>query len=429
MVSLASEKLGLREASASWQLEGSAPRLLISPPSLPPEKVPFADVREWYESAEEYRPFLGLISGGKALHAEMIGDSPHIGIMGGPGAGKSSFAKNTIMQALHWGWGVVILDWKMTEAYEWAKGLPGVTYLSQINAIHEYGVRIGQEVDIRKEGGMAGRAKVLIVRDEWNATADLLMAYWQDLRSTADSEERKTMPLRSPALRGFAVLDFAGREFGMFDMLIAQRFSNRIFNGNTDIRECFGIRCMARYTHQTKVMMVGNMKPFPKRSNVPGRWTIVAGEDVTVVQAPWTTNEEAREFAMSGRPNPVTPFSSSYYPELSDDGVTEVTGSNTQEERATSEVAGGSGSSPVLDYMVESGTAVPRTQKLRELAETFEYLGLTYKIVQMARDRDPSFPVAYGGDQFSGYTYDVNAVREWARARHASQHAAKEIKA
>lgn len=429
VVSLAGEKLGLREPSASWQLEGSSPRLLISSPTLPPSQVLFGDVRDWLENSEEFRPFLGMVGTDKALHAEMAKDSPHIGVSGGPGAGKSTFMKNIGMQVMHWGWGLIILDWKMTEAFDWAKGLPGVTYVTKIEAIHDMGVRIGQEVDLRKERGMTGRANVLVIGDEWNATADLLNAYWQDLRSTADAEERKTMPLKSPAMRGLATLDFAGREFGMFHLLAAQRFSGRIFLGNTDIRECFGIRCLARYTHQTKIMLVGNMRPFPKKSNHPGRWTIVAGDEVTVVQAPLITNEEAREFALAGKPNPVTPFSSDYYPELDVNGVNEVNGVHTQGDQLPEGVAAGSGTSPVLDYVVESDTAVPRTQKLRELAETFEYLGLTYKIIQHARDNDPSFPPAYGGNQFSGYTYDVEKVKEWARARHASQHAAKEIKA
>ena len=221
VVSTAGERLGLRDPLALWHLEGSQPRLLIYPPSLPPTQVLFGDVRDWLESAPEYHPLLGMVSEAKALHAEMIKDSPHIAVNGGPGAGKSTFMKNVGMQVMHWGWGLVILDWKMTEAFDWAKGLPGVTYVTRIEDIHDMGVRIGQEVDIRKESGMSGRANVLVIGDEWNATADLLNAYWQDLRSTADVEERKTMPLKSPAMRGFATLDFAGREFGMFHMPVS----------------------------------------------------------------------------------------------------------------------------------------------------------------------------------------------------------------
>jgi hypothetical protein len=180
-------------------------------------------------------------------------------------------------------------------------------------------------------------------------------------------------------------------------------------------------------------MLVGNMKPFPRKSNHPGRWTIVSGDEVAVVQAPLITNEEARAFAMGGKENPVTPFSSSYYPELSDDGVTEVRGSNTQGEVLRHASASLSENSPQLDCdvvpSVEAEMVEPRTQKLRELAETFAYLGLTYEIMRTATQRDQSFPAAYGGNQFSGYTYDVEKVKEWARARHASQYAAKEIKA
>lgn len=442
VVSLAGEKLGLREPSASWQLEGSAPRLIISAPSLPPTHVLFGDVRSWLENSEEYRPFMGMVGSDKAMHAEMIEASPHIGVSGGPGAGKSTLAKLVAMQALRWGWGVVVLDWKCTEAFSWMKGLPGVTYVSKIEGIHDYGVRIGQEIDRRKEEGMTGRANVLVIRDEWNATAELLMAYWQDQRSTEDDPElKKKMPLRSPALRGFATLDFAGREFGLFDFLIAQRFSSRVFNGNADIRECFGIRCLSRYSHQTKQMLVGNLKPFPRKSNIPGRWTIVSGEDVAVVQVPLITNEEARAFATGGKENPITPFSSSYYPQLSDDGVTEVRGSNTQGDVLSLDATGRNTSdldSPHLDGNVVSSVEAaemvePTTRKLRDLADTFAHLGITYNVLRnAARDDekgDPSFPAAYGGSQFSGYTYDVAKVKEWARARHASQRAVKEIKA
>jgi hypothetical protein len=425
IVSVAGEKLNLRTPGAAWQLEGSSPRLLLTSPSLPPEKLSFAEILP-YMDTEEYRPFLGMISAEKALNAEMVGDSPHVGISAGPGAGKSTLAKLIAAQCLRWGWGVIILDWKKTEAYKWAIGLPGVTYITDIEDIHDAGVRLGQEVDSRKNEGLTGRAKVLVIRDEWNATADLLMAYWQDLRALADPEEKKTMPVKSPALRGFMALDFAGREFGLHDLLIAQRFSGRIFNGNTDMRECFQIRCLSRYSHQTKTMLVGNMKPFPKKSNIPGRWTIVAGEDVEVVQVPLITGDEAREWAQGGIPNPVTPLSSSYYPELGQQGVTSVTTRNTQGEELPERATAGSESSPHLDGTVLESV---HTLKLRDFVDMLEAVGITYKILQHARDNERAFPPAYGGNQFSGYTYEVEAVKEWARKRHAAQRAEKEIKA
>lgn len=417
----AAAKLGMLEVSAQWQLSGSAPRLLLSAPDAPPARVTFAEILPYLESSQEYRPVLGMVSPERSLQAEMIEDSPHIALGAGPGAGKSTAAKLIIMQALRWGWGVVVLDWKMTNAFAWLARLQGVTYLTDIQKIHDLGVRIGQEIDIRKSNGLAGRAKVLIVRDEWNITADLLMAYWQDYRASLEPVERTVTPVKSPALRGYATLDYAGREFGLHDLVIAQRLSARAFNGNADIRECFQIKGMARYSEQTKKMMVGNMKPFPKKSNLPGRWTIVAGEQATVVQVPWIENEEAREYASGGVSNPLSPFSSSY-------GLEPSSEPRTLEDRLRPDAAGRSTTSPILD-----GSEVPtiEARKLAEMVEALEPLGITYNILRNAARSDdkgdPLFPPTYGGNQFSGYTYDFDLVKEWARRRRASKVAERQI--
>lgn len=411
------QKLGARELRASWQMEGASPRVLLSVPPAPPSEVLFAAVRKRLEDAEEFRPFLGITRGEEGLCAEMISDSPHIGISAGPGAGKSSEAKLIIMQVLHWGWGVVICDWKMTKEYAWARELPKVAFVSEIEDLHDMGVRIAEEIDIRKRQGMEGRANVLVVRDEWNITAPLLYDYWSALRSTAETEEKRLMPLRSPALSGYAMLDFAGREFGMFDLCIAQRFTARIFNGNADIRECFGIKLLARYSPQTAKMLVGNTR-LPKRSNTPGRWTVVAGDEVTVVQGVLVTNEEAREFASSGREGPLTPFSSSYG----------VAGGNrhesalTQGGSAAPGVAGGSRETlPVLEG--EAVEIKPRllSEMLDELTDVDE--SLTLKILRKAAgDPDNSgFPAMSGVGRNGGYLYDPESVRIWTRKRHASK--------
>lgn len=418
LVRAVSARLGIQDPVASFHLAGQTPRLELSMPPTPPELVTFDMVRDLLMGADEYRPLMGLSGKATGVYAELIEDSPHVAVSAGPGAGKSTLAKLVAMQALRWGWGVVILDWKMSRAFDWAKGLPGVTYLTELEAIHDFGVRIGQEVDIRKAQGLTGRAKVLVIRDEWNVTADLLMAYYQDLRSTAEPEERRTMPVKSPALRGYATLDFAGREYGLHDFVIGQRLSARAFNGNADIRECFAIRCLARYSEQTKKMLVGNMKPFPKKSNVPGRWTIVAGEDVTVVQVPLITSEEAREFALGGQPNPLTPLTSSYHPHMTqragmDSGLGESLGHDP-----TTEVAG----SPAQEVLELTEVDA---RKLSDMVDGMVHLGVTLDVLRNAVKRDEAFPKPVGGSPNRGWEYDVAEVLEWARRRHASQRAEK----
>lgn len=412
LVSSVGSKLGISGLIASWQTEGSSPRVLLSAPPSPPSLISFSDVESLLLSSEEYRPLIGLSGGGSPLVAEMIDDSPHIALSAGPGAGKSTLAKVIKMQALRWGWGVVVLDWKQTEAYSWLGGLDGVTYLTKIEDIHEMGIRLAEEVDLRKANGMAGRAKVLVVRDEWNVTADLLMAYWQDLRSTADPEEKKLMPLKSPALRGYAVLDFAGREYGLFDLCIAQRFSARVFNGNADIRECFQIKCLARYSDQTRKMLAPDIKPFPRKSNVPGRWTVVTGDEVNVIQVPLITNDEARSYALGGMPNPTSPFTSTFTEQR---GAASPEADDTLGDQLPLGQPGVASTSSQVNLSVVA-------LKLSEMVDRLAPLGITLKILQKAAgDSQSGFPTPYGGNPNRGYTYDFQAVREWARSRHAGQ--------
>ncbi len=420
LVTAVGARLGMRDPIVEWDLLGSQPRLLLKTPPAPPEKVTYADIERWLQESEEYRPVLGFTGPKTILNAEMQGDSPHIALSAGPGAGKSTLAKFVIMQALRWGWGVVILDWKMTEAYEWAKGLQGVTYITDIEDIHDMGERLGQEVDIRKKAKLAGRAKVLVIRDEWNVTAELLLAYWTARRAQLEPEERRVTPVKSPALAGFAKLDFGGREFGLHDFVITQRLSARAFNGNADIRECFGIRCMARYSMQTKVMLVGNMKPFPKNSNHPGRWTIVTGADVAVVQVPLVTGEEAREYAMGGQENPLTPFSSEYYPAVAQRPNEAPALEDPLGHDPASDLAG----SEEMEALEATEVQPSELRKLSEMVDGLAHLGITLNILQKAsKTFEHGFPTPLGGTPNRGYTYDYQQVKEWAMRRHAARQA------
>jgi hypothetical protein len=323
------------------------------------------------------------------------------------------------MQALRWGWGVIILDWK-AESHTWAKGLPGVKYCVTEEAIHDTLVNVGEQVDIRKTSGMEGRANVLVVCEEWNMTAVLLAEYWSALRSMADQEERRTMPARSPALRGFGSLVFAGRQFGLFCLLIAQRMSNRVFNGNTDLRENFQIRLLARYSAQTWRMLIPEMKPIRKPKEL-GRWVVFAQDEVTHVQGILVSDEEAREYSTGGQPNPTTPFGITRAPEG------DATGDDIDillDDQVASDAAGRN--APQLE-------PAPRPMaKLVDISATLDYLGITHNVLRNAARSDsrgdPTFPAAVGGDQFSGYLYDVVDVKEWAMRKRAAEAARKEVR-
>ena len=417
-------RLGIKDPVATWQLEGDAPRVLFATPVTPPRLVQWADVERYYAASEEYRPFLGMTGKDTALYAEMVSDSPHIGLSAGSGAGKSELVKTIIMQALRWGWGVVILDWKEV-SQEWAQDLPGVRIVREVPDIHDWLVTLGEDLDdrkraYRKDRTLPGRAKVLVVYEEMNATSELLGAYWADLRATEeDPDVKKTMPMKSPALRAQNALVFGGRQFGIHCLFMAQRFSNRVTQGNTDIRENFQIKLLARYSPATVKMLAPDIKPFPRKPAQLGGWVAVMGQDAVVFQAPLISDEEARNYAVGGQENPSHPLTTTHFPSMSQ---------RADRDSALGEPLGHVSTGPSqLKEILEGEVLLPvDARKLSDMVDALSHLGITLPVLRKESNRDDSFPKPYGGASNTGYTYDFKEVREWARRRHARMRAEKE---
>lgn len=418
-------RLGLMELEASWQLKGRHPRLELTAPPAPPSIAPYAAYRDLLMRSDEYRPFLGVAASGELLAAEMQGDSPHTALSAGSGAGKSKLTASIVAQVLSWGWHVIILDWKV-ESHEWAKGLPGVTYVSEVSAIHDTCVRIGQEVDVRRmltPDERAQRSRTLVVREEWNITAEQLTLYWAELRAQEmrlPPDEREFMPPRSPAITAMSKLDGAGRAFNLFDFLIAQRMSNRVFNGNTDARESFGLRLLARYTMQTWKMLTA-LKYIKKPSQI-GRWVAVVNDEAQQFQAILGTDEEWRELAMSGQPNPTSAFAID--PHRSDRLSANGNDSHVlrPQEAAESDIDLALGDQRPAEATRGRQIEASVMLKLVDLSSRLDYLGVTKKILENWRDeKDSGFPAHVGGSPNSGFLYDLNEVTAYARNRRAAE--------
>lgn len=395
------ERLGIPDPLAVWQLEGSIPRVLIRMQPAPPSLITFSEVRHFFEAASPFTPFYGVIAGGEGLHIGMHEDSPHMAISAGSGAGKSEMIKDLLMQCLHWGWSAIVLDWK-EESQTWCKGLPGVRYYSSEEKIHDALVAVGEEIQWRKENPGARRIPVLIICEEWSMTADLLSEYWSILRSTSEPEERKSLPVRSPALTAAKKLVYCGRSLGMFEMLVAIRFSARVTGGNADLRECFQVILMARFKAATVQMLAKGIKPFPKnKPKERGRWVAVMGEEAVVFRAPLVTDEEAREWALSGEECPASPWGNrgSLRP--------------SQGESPTPEVAGGSS-------VIEAIEVKSLSELLDELRDVDEKI--TLKILQKAAsDKASGFPEMQGVGARGAYLYDPQSVRIWTSKRYAQR--------
>lgn len=433
LVGTVKERLGMREElSASWVLTGDSPHVVLNMPEAPPTMVSFTDMLPYFDAAAEYEFVYGRIAGGEAFSVHLANDTPHDALSAGSGGGKSELLKSRIMQALHRGWYVIIFDWK-EESQAWAKGLPGVKYVSDIEGMHDLAVSLGEEVEFRKSHPDVPRVPTYVVNEEWGISAPLLKEYWDILRATSDAEERKSMPLRSPAVSAMMKIVFTGRSLLLFQTLVAQRFSARVTNGNADLRESFGVIHMTRWKAQTVKMLAPDIKPFPKKITQPGRWVAVMGDEAVIYQAALITDEEAREYALSGVPAPVTPFNRSLSSAPAQRDATMVTGSNTLRDQLSPDATGRSESLPYMDEAVLASEVRVQARKLSDMADALAPLGITHNILRnAARDDskgDPSFPPAYGGSPTKGYTYDLAEVTNWARRRYASQRAEKEINA
>jgi hypothetical protein len=418
IVSAVAGKLSMREPVARWEMEGSAPRLLISLPPAPPKLVLFDEVRHFFEAATPYNPFYGVIAGGEGLHIGMHSDTPHMALSAGSGAGKSEMIKVLIMQMLHWGWSVIILDWK-NESQEWAKGLRGVRYYSTEEDIHDALVQVAEEIDWRKTHPKEDFTPMIVVCEEWSMTADLLSEYWSILRSTAETEERRSMPTRSPALTAAKKIVYTGRSLGVFQLLVAIRFSARVTSGNADLRESFQVILMARYKTATVKMLAPSIKPFPvNKPKELGRWVVVMGEEALIMRAPLVSADQAQEWATSGVECAASPWS------VRSGGLTtqRPNAYGTLGNYAGFDLAGPSGASlPVIEGEAVEIQPKKLSDLWEELHDTIDET-ITLNVLRMAsKDPESNFPAAVGGTKNLGWTYDPESVRIWTRKRHAQR--------
>lgn len=415
----AAGRLGIKDPGYAYELAGIAPRLVLTAPALPPEHVSFDDLALPLSAHEDdLSSFVMGMAGREALTVNLADDSPHLALSAGSGGGKSVLIKGVVAQWLHKGGFALILDWK-EESQEWAENLPGVRYIRDIEALHDACVQIGEEIEFRKANRGTPRIPLLVVSEEWGVTAPLLTSYWQAYRASLDMETRRTTPVKSPAHEAIMKLNFAGRSLQVHQFLVAQRFSARVTNGNADLRESFTTIFMTRWKAQTFKMLAPDIKPIPRKLTKPGQWLAITGDTAVRFQAALWSDEEARAYAVSGRPNPASPWCERWQDERLNVGTLNVPTLGDQLGLALTGPS--SDTDPHLDYIDAEVVESPKLRKLRDIVDVVDHLAITYSILQTASKRDPNFPKVQGGSQFKGYLYSQDEVVEWARRKRAAE--------
>lgn len=299
VVSIISSRLGITDPVASWAANGIQPKVTIKPRQRVPERVLWTEMLDRINAASDTAPILGLTLGGQVVDADLEDDSPHVLVSAGSGGGKSALTRLIACQALRNGHQVVIADFKRT-SHNWAKGLPGVTYCRRIDEIHDALVTLAGVAEDRNERAEDPSAdlgpRIWVVLEEMNATADKLKDYWEATRE-------KGSPKRSPAIAGMKDLLFMGRSAKVHVVAIAQRLDAQVVGGGS-ARENFALRCLTRFTPQAWKMLASDAGNPPNRSRVVGRWHIVAHGEARETQVTWVDEDQARLWALNGRPDP-----------------------------------------------------------------------------------------------------------------------------
>lgn len=395
-------KLGIEAPEVRWQLAGPRPRLELTQSKPPPAKVFLADVRAAIEAAKADEIVWGIGKKNRPVKTSFGGDSPHVGLSMGSGAGKSELAKVVLTQLLFHGAIGLILDHKMT-SHPWAKGLPNVVTAVRIPEIHKALVWLGgHEVPRRKEVSYAGTdvhgnvhadvgPRIIVIAEELNATVAQLRTYWRELGEKS----------RSPALTALDEVSFTGRSVLINLVYIGQRLSDKATGGGGDARENIGVIAFARYRPSTWKMLAPD-HAMPAKSNAPGRLQVVS-DQVQETQAPLFTTGEARELALSGVVSPL-PYGMP--------GAPRATGDSHDAEIAVYAPEQGSATvSGAVEPLAVSGGVT-----LSEAHEAGVFGRLTLAGLRTARHRDETFP-AHTGRRGLALEYDPAALAVWARQR------------
>ena len=397
-------KLAIESPQFTWKSAGKMPMLIVQQAPQPPKKLVFDHVREQLYNVSSVQPYLGKGIRGAEVYGNFHLDSPHFAFSYGSGGGKSESTKLVTMQNLFTGGITIILDIKRT-SHLWARGLPGVVYCRNVQEIHNAFIALGLLLHQRNEfvdlddpnesdrrSSQLPRINVLV--EECNMLKPSLDSLWSETRSRTD-------PRLSPALRAFADIAFAGRSVKM-NLLIVSQYMTAATVGNPAIRECCGLRLLARYTAKANAMLCPEVK-LPPKSKVLGRVQVVQGDEARVAQFPYVSHDQARGYVTDGQ----TALGIDY----------PYFGPNVQPILDMS-VGDKPLPTPVQTWQITDGKPSEYFAiTLREAVESGPLEGLmSLDAVRRASTRDPEFPQS-NGMKGNTKTYDPEEIERWSHNR------------
>lgn len=374
LLTIVRERLGHGAIDGRWNMEGSRPHVELFTPPQPP---PVIDWDTMMGHADPVSPYLGH-SAGQAVKWSLGDDSPHIGVAGGSGSGKSELAAWIVAQFMRGGAGVVVLDPKYA-SHRWLMGVPGALYCTEPAMLHDTIIWLDEELRRRGRASQTSEGefpRIVVLLEERNSMQTLLREHWYSVRPTG-------APMRSPALSALDRLASQGRSLGINVVLAAQETA-QVHIGS---RSSYGAFAVAgRMPQNAWRMILGAGGKKPPISARPGRFGYIVAGEATVFQAA--------------------------YPDLKQHGG-----------RLTEWALGGDALLNVQELMQQQHTAAfPRWEPVTSTDATVEQVtlrdfaernGLHLGYLRSRADRDPDFPDHVGLGPKNAKLYALSDLEYW----------------
>lgn len=291
------ERLGHEALDGRWNMEGGKPWLELWTPPQPPARVDWDTMMSHWSPVS---PYLGH-SATSAVHWDLGEDSPHIGIGGGSGSGKSELMAWIVAQFMRGGCGTVVLDPKYT-SHGWLARIEQVLTCREPQMIHDTVVWLDNE--LKRRGGLAAEAadsgepvpvfpRIVVLLEERNSLQTVIREHWIATRP-------KGAPMRAPALAALDRLASMGRSFGINVVLAAQM----VTKADIGDRNNYGAFVLAGRLPLGAWRVVSPGIKKPAMSSKPGRFGYVVAGETQVFQGAYPNlaahADRLIEFATTG---------------------------------------------------------------------------------------------------------------------------------
>jgi hypothetical protein len=405
MTEVVSSRLALSDTSAAWKWDSGTHTVTWSVPPKPPGLVTFEDGKELLFALDDEAIALGLGPRNKRVEMSLKGDSPHAILAAGSGAGKSELLAFIVGQFMRRGSGVLVCDAKYI-SHMWLRSVPGVSYNSEPDEMHNALMWLDHEVSARARfvsmGGDPDSLEPLVaILEEMSSARNRLDTYWKSIRATGQ-------PALSPAMSAMANVANMGREVRVHVFMAGQSITAKV-TGGPEGRESYAARMMARATSNQWGMLAKQIKPAPTKRQAPGRWHLVVGDTLTEFQAPFV--DLKGDSLAAGQAEATARLIEWATGGLPQADVAAAVGAWSQDHEFLE--GGGGGTEDGTNAQAEAD-APPRGISLREFAETS---GVELRTLNRWRERRSDFPswTAIGGR--NTHLFDPDHLRQYVAER------------